>query len=399
MSGTTATLRVAGLPSGYPAEIDATVKVRWVAPLLVNMSERSVDLLKYLGGVEQFSFNNTKIEWVEDDTWNRRPTVTGTPLANGGTAFTVTSQAHRYPIGTIFFNITQGEYVRVNAIASANALTVTRDLGTVLGSTPAWASTDDIIVSGFSMHEDDVWTYRPSSVFSLPFNYAQAQHVAVQASYRRQETALYGLQGSDLDMQAANTVAEQFVTMEEAAVHGTRYEGSSTVPSMAGGVKFYVTSANGATVTDLNSVAMTRKDIDDLLQSLFYTVGIEKMARTMLVSAWAKRKISSFFSAAERLGPGANQAGVAIDRFNTDFGPVDVLLHTALAKNEVLFLRRENHKIGVHGTLGRPHLIQNVGPSSVGDGPRTRRAFYADWSMINSGPQAEGKIQEISTTA
>ena len=89
MSGTTATLRVAGLPSGYPAEIDSTVKVRWVAPLLVNMSERSVDLLKYLGGVEQFSFNNTKIEWVQDDTWNRRPSVTGTPLGSGGTAFTV----------------------------------------------------------------------------------------------------------------------------------------------------------------------------------------------------------------------------------------------------------------------------------------------------------------------
>jgi hypothetical protein len=311
----------------------------------------------------------------------------------------VTGQAHRYPIGTIFFNITQGEYIRVTAIADANTLTVTRDLGSVLGSTPAWASTDDIIVSGFSMHEDDVWTYRPTSVFTLPHNFAQAQHVAVQASFRRQETALYGLQGSDLDMQAANTVAEQFVTMEEAAVHGTRFAGSATVPSMAGGIKFYVTAANGATVTGLNGAALTRKDIDDVLQTLFYTVGIEKMARTLLVSAWAKRKISSFFASAERLPPMAMEAGVAIDRFNTDFGPVDVLLHTALAKNEILFMRRENHKIGVHGTLGRPHLIQNVGPSSVGDGPRTRRAFYADWSMINSGPQAEGKIQELSTTA
>jgi hypothetical protein len=397
MAGTTNTLRVAGIPSGYPAEMDATVKVRWVAPLLVNMSERSVDLLKYLGGVEQFSFNNTKIEWVEDDVWNRRPTVTGTPLANGGTAFTVTGQSHRYPVGTIFFNITAGEFVRVNATADANTLTVTRDLGTVLGSTPAWASTDDIIVSGFSMQEDDNWTYRPTAIFSLPFNLAQAQHVAVQASYRRQETALYGLQGSDLDMQAANTVAEQFVSMEEAAVHGTRFAGSATVPSMAGGIKFYVTSANGAQVTSLSSAAMTRKDIDDILQSLFYAVGLEKMAHTMLVSAWPKRKISSFFSSAERLGPGANEAGVAIDRFNTDFGVVDVMLHTALAKNEVIFIRAENHKIGVHGTLGRPHLVQLAAPSVTG--PRTQRAFYADWSMINSGPQAEGRLTNISTSA
>jgi len=399
MSGTTATLRTAGLPSGYPAEIDSTVKVRFVAGLLANMSERSVNALKYLGGVEQFSFDNPKLEWVEDDVWARRPTVTGTPLASGGTAFTVTAQAHSYPVGSIFFNATQGEYVRVNAIADANTLTVTRDLGTVLGSTPAWASTDEILVTGFSMHEDDVWTYRPTSIFAMPYNFTQAQHVAVQATYRRMETRLYAPPGSDLDYQAANTVAEQFVAIEEAAIHGTRFEGSSTVPSMAGGLKFYVTSANGSQVTDLNSAALTRKDVDDILQGLYYKVGMERMARTILTGAWGKRKISSFFSAAERLGPGANEAGVAIDRFNTDFGPVDVLLHTAVLKNELLFVRKENHRLGVFGTLGRPHLIQNVGPASVGDGPRTRRAFYADWSMINSGPEAEGKIQEISTSA
>jgi len=396
MAGTIATLRTAGVPSGYPAEIDATVKVRWVAPLLINMSERSVDFLKYIGGVEQFEYNNTKIEWVEDDVWNRRPTLSGTPLGSGGTALTVTGQSHRYPIGTVFFNVTKGEYVRVNAIADANTLTVTRDLGTVLGSTPAWAATDDVLVAAFTMQEDDNWTYRPTSIFNLPFNLSQAQHVAVQASYRRQETALYGLQGSDLDMQAANTVAEQFVSMEGAVIHGTRFAGSASVPSMAGGLKFYITSANGAQVTDLGGAAMTRKDIDDILQALFYSVGMEKISRTLLVSAWAKRKITSFFSSAERLAPGATEAGVVIDRFNTDFGPVDVLVHTALAKNEAVFLRKENHRVGHHGQLGRPHLLQTAAPSATG--PRNQRAFYADWSQIHSGPQAEGRLINFSTT-
>lgn len=44
--------------------------IRWIAPPLMNMSERSADLLKYVGGVEQFKFTNTTIEWVEDDVWN-----------------------------------------------------------------------------------------------------------------------------------------------------------------------------------------------------------------------------------------------------------------------------------------------------------------------------------------
>lgn len=397
MAGTINTLRVAGVPSGYPVEIDGSLKVRWVADLLVNMSERSVDFLKYVGGVEQFEFNNSKIEWVEDDVWNRRPALSGTPLANAGTALTVTGQSHRYPIGTIFFNITKGELVRVNATADANTLTVTRDLGGVLGAQPAWAGTDEVIVAGFSMQEDDNWTYRPSAIFNMPFNLPQVQHVGVQASYRRQGTAIYGLQGTDLDTQSANTVAEQYVAIEGAAIHGTRFAGSASVPSMAGGVKFYVTSGNGSAVTDMGGQPLTRQDIDDVLQSLSYAVGMEKMARTLLVSAWAKRKISSFFAAAERLGPGANEAGVAIDRFNTDFGPVDVLVHTALAKNEVILFRKENHRLGTYAGLGRPHLLAPAAPSATG--PRIQRAFYVDWSMIHSGPQAEGRLTNFSTAA
>jgi len=272
---------------------------------------------------------------------------------------------------------------------------VTRDLGTVLGATPAWAGTDEIIVAAFTMQEDDNWTYRPTSIFNLPYNTPQVQHVGVQASYRRQETALYGLQGSDLDMQSANTVAEQFVSIEQAAVHGTRFAGSASVPSMAGGIKFYVTDANGAQVTDLAGAPLTRKDIDDVLQDLFYSVGMEKIARTILTSAWGKRKITSFFSGAERIASGQNAAGVAIDRFNTDFGPVDVLVHTALAKDEMIFLRRENHQLGVFGGLGRPHLLQIAAPSATG--PRTQRAFYSDWSMTHSGPNAEGRITKFST--
>jgi hypothetical protein len=119
------------------------------------------------------------------------------------------------------------------------------------------------------------------------------------------------------------------------------------------------------------------------------------------VSAWAKRKISSFFSAAERLPPMANAAGVAIDRFNTDFGEVDVLLHTALAKNDLYAIKKENHSIGHHGQRGRPHLEEGIGQDGTSGltGPYVRRIFYADLSMVNRAVQAEGRISGFSTTA
>ncbi len=405
MPGTVETTRIAGMPdSGYPSEflLDGTtsLKVRWVAPLLVNMSERSTDLLKYSGGVEQFQYTNSRIEWVEDDPWNRRPTIgaLGTAgSANASMSLTVTGAAHRFPVGTVFFNRNQDEFVRVTGHVNANTLTITRDItGRVDETGISWAVTDEVFVAGFSMHEGDNWLFRPTSLTTMPFNYTQAHLVAVQATFRMMETQQYGLQGNDLDKQAADTVAEQFVYMEQEFVHGDRFAGTSAIPAQMGGMFDFITAANGAQVTDLSSAALVRSDIDDELQNLFYAVGGDKMAKTIIVGAWGKRKISSFFSGAERLGPGTGQtAGVVVDRLNTDFGVLDVLMHTAVRQDEMYISRQENHKMGHHGVLGRPQLRQ-LPPSS--SGPRVQQAFYADMSSIHSGPRAEARIFGFSTT-
>ncbi len=391
--------------SGVPAEIDATVKIRWVDDLLTNMSERSADLLRYLGGPASFMFNNTKIEWVEDDVWNRRPALGAAPLADGtDTSLDLaTGTGHRYPVGTILFvasGASVGEFMRITATA-ADAVTVVRDI-TGAVTQAAVAITDEVIVAGFAMDENDIWIARPAAIFSLPFNHAQIQHAAADVTYRRQETALYGLRGTDLDKVAADTTAEMFVAMEQAAAFGSRSSGSASPdhPAMFGGLRHYI-NATDSQLTDLSGAPLTRKDIDDMFQNLFYDVGGDKMAKTLIVSAWAKRKISSFFSAAERLPPNASEAGVAIDRFNTDFGSIDVLLHTALAKNELYAIRRENNRMGHHGQRGRPHLEEGIGQDGTSGltGPFVRRIFYADLSMICSGPQGEGRIHTFSTTA
>lgn len=405
MPGTIETQRFAGMPdSGYPAEflLDGTtsLRVRWVAPLLVNMSERSTDLLKYSGGVEQFQYTHSRIEWVEDDPWNRRPTIgalAAAGSANASQSLTVTGAAHRFPVGTVLFNRNNDEFVRVTGHVNVNTLTIMRDItGRVDETAVTWAATDEVFVAGFSMHENDNWVFRPTSLTTMPFNYSQVHSVGVQATFRMVETQQYGLQGNDLDKQAADTVAEQFVTMEQEFVHGDRFAGTSAIPALMGGIFDYVTAANGAQVTDLSSAALVRSDIDDILQALFYEVGGDKMAKTLVVSAWAKRKLSSFFSGAERLGPGTGQtAGVVVDRLNTDFGVLDILLHTAVRQDEMYFLRQENHRMGHHGTLGRPQL-RELPPSSTG--PRIQQAFYADVSAIHSGSRAEARILNMSTT-
>ena len=405
MPGTIETQRFAGMPdSGYPSEFlldgSTSLRVRWVAPLLVNMAERSTDLLKYTGGVEQFQYTHSRIEWVEDDPWNRRPTIGAlgnASVTNEVQDLTVTGAAHRFPVGTILFNRNQDEYVRVVGHVDVNTLSIMRDItARVTETAVSWAATDEVFVAGFSMHENDNWVFRPTSLTTMPFNYSQVHSVGVQATFRMMETQQYGLQGNDLDKQAADTVAEQFVSMEQEFVHGDRFAGTSAIPALQGGMFDYITAGNGAQVTDLLGAALVRSDIDDELQNLFYAVGGAKMAKTIVVSAWAKRKISSFFSGAERLGPGVGQtAGVVVDRLNTDFGVMDIILHTAVRQDELYIIRQENHKMGHHGTLGRPQL-RELPPSSTG--PRIQQAFYADVSSIHSGPRSEARILGFSTT-
>ena len=405
MAGTVETLGVSGAPdSGYPTDYlfdgSTALKVRYVAPLLVNMAERSVDFLKYVGGVETFQYNNPKVEWVEDDPWNRRPTIsalTAAGSANASQSLTVTGAAHRFPVGTVLFNRNQDEFVRVTGVVNVNTLTIMRDItGRVDETGITWAVTDEVFVSGFSMHENDNWVYRPTSLVTMPFNYTQASIVAVQETFRAMETVTYGQQGGSLDKKAADTVAEQFVTYEMAMVHGDRFAGTSAIPMQMGGMFYYITSANGAQVTDLSGAALVRSDIDDELQALFFSVGADKSAKTIITSPWGKRKLSSFFSGAERLGPGTGQtAGISVDRLNTDFGVLDILMHTAVRQDEMYIFRRENHKMGHFGTLGRPQLRQ-LPPSSTG--PREQQAFYSDLSSIHSGPRSEARILNFSTT-
>lgn len=396
MSGSTSTLRPAGLPSGYPAEPDASVKIRWVDNLLVNMSDRATPLLKLLGGTSQFTFNNPKVEWVEDDLWDMRLSHGGLASATA-TALTVTGASHRYPIGTIICDTGTGELMRVTAQADANTLTVVRDI--VGGVTEATvASTAELIVAGQAQSEDEEWKFRTSAISTLPYNFAQVSHEGIRVTYRRNSTALYGLRGTDLDKISADMVAEMFVKFEGALLFGYRYLGSATTnPALMGGLRFYVTAANGAQVTDEGSAALTRKMIDDELQDLWYAVGPQNMATTILCSGWAKRKISSFFTSAERLTAKATSGGVVISSFETEFGTVNVMAHKHLAKDELYIINPDLVKMGHYEGLGRPHLLQLPNPSA--NGPRIERAFYADLSAMVKGVQSMARLHTFSTSS
>jgi hypothetical protein len=397
---TLATRRISGYETpGYPLEVEtnATLKIRFVDDLYVNMNDMSIDFLKYLGGPSQFTYNNTKVEWLIDETWNRRVSHGGLVAADT-TSLTVTAYAYQLPIGTLLCHTSDGEVVRVTSITDANTVVLTRDVASAVAEGP-WGATDEVIVCGLSMDEDAAWNMSSGGVKTLGYNYSQVMNEAIQVTFRRMETPLYGLKGTDLDDLTQNVVARNFVNIEEGLINGVRFYGvtGGANPAMFGGLNYYLGAANATTIVNLAGVAMVRKDLDDILQNLFYSVGPEKMARTCLVSAWAKRKISSWFSSAERMNSGAGQrAGVTVDAINTDFGPIDFMLHTSVAKNTMYFLNPANIKVGSFGQMGRPHLIDPAGVSR--SGPYVERFYYADVSAEFKGLAGMGKLYNFSLT-
>lgn len=400
MTQTMETVRVGGISGGYPAEIDSSVKVRFVDDSeIINLSDLSVDFLKLLGGVSQFTFDNEKVEWTEHDIWGRRLSSHGGLAAAGTTSLTVTGQAGRYPVGTILIDITVAarDMARVTAHVDANTLTLERGYaGTTAG---VWTNTDTVMVAGFTMNEDDNWVYRPSYVLTLPFNLHQIQHTALKQTWHRSGVRLYGHGTGDADFagQVTQTMAEQLVAVEEALIMGQRYAGGGpATPSMAGGLEYYVTSGNGAQVTDLSAASVTRKNVEDLMQNLAHAVGRQNSANLIVCGYWFNRKMTQLFDSKERLPPNESIAGLSIERIRVPgLGVVQLLPHIAMPEDEAFFLKLENIKVGTFAGLGQPHVGEIIQTS----GPFTGRYFYMNWSSTIKGVQGMGLIKKFSLTS
>lgn len=394
MAGTTETTRVSGLPSGYPAEIDADTKIRFVDDQLQNMSNMDTPILKTLGGIDKFTYGNPKVEWAEEDRFDRWNTVQDNPLTSGATTLTVeTDTAHQYPKGSLLK--IENEQVRVTAVATASTLTIVRASS---GTTAAQhAQNVDIQLVGNSAGESDAWNLRTTSIFDFPFNYSQVFQDKVRVTFRRMESNLYGMEGNDLDYQVAKSLKEQMVKLEGSAVAGERdvgVSGSSEPPTM-GGLRWFLNTTNSAdaNVTDLNSAALTEKDINDLLQDMYYKVGQSNMGMTVLCGAWVRRKITSWYADTVRLTQGANKAGISVSKLQTDFGVLDIMHHVSMPKDELYIINPEFIKIGHHGQRGRFHVVD-----VATDGPFIDKALYGDYTMMFKNAAAHGRIQEISTS-
>lgn len=404
-AGTTNTTRVTGIPSGYPSEIDADLKVRFVDEDVINVSDyNNLKVLKLFGFDSPFEFDNPKVEWVQDDIWKRRGTIDNNPLLVGDTTLSINgSHAHRYPRGTILQLGTSNdarELVYVSAQVDADDLTIVRAYA---GTTAAqWATGTEFMVAGFAENEGTTWTLRQTDIKDTAFNFSTMTKGSVRVSWRRLGQRLYGQgTGQDLAEKMDKTIKQEMAMFEHQVLVGQRDPGVGTnEPATMGGLDFYVTAANGAQVTDLAGAAVTFKDIIDIQQNIAYEVGEAMIPSVLLTDMWGARKISGFFENQVRLDgdvrQGEKSAGIAVTRITSVFGTLDVIHHTSVPKGTMYLIRPDQIRVGVMKGFGRLHIGES---NNTNTGDFSEMFWYGDYSLRVKNPSTMGIIKNYSLSS
>ncbi len=371
VAGTTSTLRVTGTPSGYPAEQESNVKIRFIDNTLEVMTDYAIPLLKRLGGANAFTTNNTKIEWILFDTWSDRFDLDATLAAAGVTLTMDGSKAHRVPRGTVLK--IGDELLWVSAMASATTLTVAR----------GYAGTSDVEhlsgvqarIVGFTEVEGTDIVLRGSALRTVPFNYHSIYKTGSSESFAQSEAGVYTRRGATLPEMMADSVSQYWVQLEAAVIEGERYEGSAaTDPPMMGGLRFFGTSANGATVIDAGGAKLSRALLNQAFDGTYDAVGVDKMARTVLTGKGAKRVLyEEYGQPIVRAQEGTTVFHEDLTRLENEYGAFDIIgPFKRIPEDELWMVNIALIQVGHYGRLGRLHEI--IIPTA---GDYTSRGLYA----------------------
>lgn len=390
MAGT----RMIGTDSGgYPAQPDADNIIRTVDNTLLEAMDLNVPLLELCGGLDGFTVNTFKHAWPVNDAWRRRITTHGGLAATDTATWTITGQAHRYPIGTLFK--LEDELVRIIAIGDANTVTVKRG---AQGTTPAiHASTVVAESAGSSVHEGDNWIYRPTPTISLPYNYCQMDHASLRETWRRHDTNMYGINGAEeLSRNTLDTLKQKTVMIESALVRGRRYAGAADDPASAGGMEYFITSANGAYVLDKSGAAFVEADIHNAIRSIADTYGRENIPTTIVMDTWSKLKMDSFYSGSRRLTRNEKVGGSRIDTLDTEWGMLNLTMNPHLPAGNIYGIMPANVEIGHHGATGLLH-VGDV--PQIQAGPFNGTYVYCDFTFRFRKIWTMFRIYNFSTTS
>jgi hypothetical protein len=283
-----------------------------------------------------------KVEWMHEDLLTPKSTL-AVALADGtGTSVSVaTGHGIRFS-GPGDIILIENEYMRVVSVAG-DVLTVTRAFG---GSTGVAHSTTGVPVLNLGQTlpegsdpnaarwQDRAGVYNMTQIFGP---------TAIQISGSENVVRKYGLGGqSEFQHQVANRTKEHWIEFEQALLYGVRVEDAGNKWRQMGGLAYYITAGNGATV-DSSTTTFSESALLAMLQACYDAGGAPDRA---VMGSKNKRLGSGFTSSGQiQIQRADNERGTVVDYFDSDFGRISLILDRWVRVQDVFVFEREQAQI------------------------------------------------------
>lgn len=183
---------------------------------------------------------------------------------------------------------------------------------------------------------------------------------------------------------------------------GTRYYVSPT--NFTSGQFSVTTTRGGTTVVDITTAgtvtwpayaALTKSMVDDLLQTVFDNGGISESATaTLLVGSAQRRKVTAAYVASSYVTKelSGNVGGVTVDRIQTDFGVLNVMLDRFMPPDTLAVVSLEQCQPVYLEIPGKGHFFSEP---LARTGAKDRMQLYGEVGLAYGNEKAHGKLTNL----
>lgn len=321
---------------------DTTPQKRGVSDLITLISPKKTPLLAYFGIQTDFGdmnvvgWPNTKFELLSDELQPQTDTLNGSITS---TATTVTfTDADAFTEGDVI--VVDSEYIYLSSRSAGGEIwTVARSFG---GTTNASHDTAAVVtrISNARVEGADTYDGPVQDITSIT-QYTQIIHRGVKVSRTQAKIAQYGIDDY-YEYQVMKHKQEALIDLEKALIRAKLSSGSGTVARMMGGFDYWVNSAGGNTVSA--GGAVVQADFEDALEAIYNDGGDPSDAFVAYLSSANMQVIKNIYDNSQylRVDRGENTVGMVVDRVETPFGSVDLLM-SQFAQSSIIPIINPDH--------------------------------------------------------
>ena len=354
-----------------------------------------------------------KHEWMEDEYRGQSTVTAGLNNTTDPVSVTLTTAAHaaffRGSGGsgspadyTVAGSVGPGDIVRIwdangeelAIVTNTTATTIELDRSQ-LGTTPlAHTTAANVTIVGTLQPQglNSVGASRTTTKANA-FNYTQIFEDSFRQSDTQRVTKKW-TQQDDRENELSKIVDLMGVQMERAILYGRKQKPAATVAAQQGpagamgGIRSFITT----NVSNKAGAALTEKMLQDTLQSVWEAGGPGRLVA--VVNATQKRRINTFLDAYRQADYHDDRLGTFVNRYDTDFGSLDVLLDRHMATDEVLLL--DTSRIGFGPLEGRPLSMYRANTDSK---EAIVYEVIGEYTLELRMEKAHARLYGLSTTA